>query len=858
MGGEGGLMSSRTPLMQQYHRIKSKYPDSILLFRMGDFYETFYSDAKDVSKVLGITLTARNYKDETIPMAGFPVKSADMYIVKLVKAGMKLAVCEQLEEPKKGSKLVKRGVVEVLTPGTVMRQSLLKDKKNNYIASFASDNDDHAAALSDISTGEFRVILFPDNAQMMDYLDKAQISEILVSENNRKIEGNNIRYLPDYYFSQGESERILKNHFNVTSLRGLGFDRDASVMAAGTLLQYIAENQKDSLEQIRQLRFEDTGDSMYIDRQTLRNLEIFRRNTGEYENSFLSVIDHTCTPMGGRKLRERMIHPFLKKEQIAEHLSDVELFFKNPGIIDSIMGILRDMGDIERISTRIVTRKAGFRDVIMLSDALKLIPLLKRELSSAGFKKHNDELRELSEVIELTDAALDREKILSGSKEQVIKEGYSQEYDELSGISVNTASRIRDMEEKERKETGINTLKIGYNSIAGYYIEVTKANNDKVPVHYKWKQTLKNSQRYTTPQLKEYENSILHANDRLGKLEKELFIGVLDSIARYYDDIKAVSLTVALIDLIVTFAHTALAFDYRRPEITDGRDIRIENGRHPVVEQVAMTGKFIPNNLKMDKETQIILLTGPNMSGKSTYLRQNALIIYMAHLGMFVPADTARIPVTDRIFTRIGASDDISSGVSTFMAEMLESANIINNMTDRSFIILDEIGRGTSTFDGLSIAWAIVEYLHESERRPNTLFATHYHELTELEVKLERMKNYTTKIRKSEHSIVYLKKIVQGKSDESYGIEVAKMAGFPDSIINNGYTILTLLKENEDNIRDKIRDMEQLRLFSGMEKKASVNHPVLQDIRETDIDNLTPLEALLMLSRMKKQLDKEE
>ena len=849
-------MAQKTPLMQQYENIKKEYTDSILLFRMGDFYETFYSDAKTVSKILGITLTARHYTSETIPMAGFPIKSADIYINRLVQSSRKIAICEQLEEPKKGMKLVKRGVTEVITPGTLMRQSLLNEKENNYIASFMSDKN-HYAALSDITTGEFRLIRFDTKDKMYDFMRKTKISEIITAEEYVFEDIAHFNLIPQYNYNLTENENTLKKHFNVSKLHGLGIDDNEAVIAAGVLINYINENQKTASAQIRVIKTENDSAYMYVDEQTLRNLEIFTRINGQYEYSFLHVIDRTSTPMGARALRNHLLHPYIEPSDIDRRLNETEYLIASRETMHKLTDHISSIGDIERIGIRILTMKASYRDVILLKNALMRIPDINALLSKAGIDKSFYDIQEMNEIIKLIDMSLDEHRILKGKKERNIKSGYNSEYDKLVDMSGNALGHIRQMESEEKNATGINTLKIGFNNIAGYFIEVTHSNKSKVPPQYIWKQSLKNSTRYTTAALKEYEDAVLHSDEKISELEKIIFNDILKEISNYYDILKANAQCIASLDMSLSFAVLAHEQSYTRPQFSDIR-ILIENGRHPVVEAVEGIGRFVPNSLIMDEKTQIILLTGPNMSGKSTYLRQNALILYMAHLGMYVPAERAVLPVTDRIFTRIGASDDISRGVSTFMAEMLESANIINNMTERSFIILDEIGRGTSTFDGLSIAWAIVEYLHECREKPNTLFATHYHELTELDIKLDRLKNYTTKIRKVKNRVLYLKKIIEGKSDESYGLEVAKMAGFPDSIIQSGYMILSMLKENEENIRSKIREIEQMQLFEIKNSISEVHSEIVQMLNNTDINDITPIESMLILKKLKDIADKEQ
>lgn len=846
-------MSASTPLMKQYKDIKAEYQDAILLFRMGDFFETFYDDAKEISAILGITLTSRGYGGDHIPLAGFPIKSADSYIVRLVKTGRKIAICEQLEEPKKGVKIVKRGVVEVLTPGTIMRDALLSENENNFIASYAADKA-AVASIADISTGQFSILRFDNTEQMQDYLEKGNISEIIEMESIAGFDKPNVRKVPDYYFSREESEGIVKRHFKVATAEGLGLDTDIAVKAAGSLLQYLEDNQKNGLTQIKSISNKSMSEYMTVDSQTMRNLEILRRNNGDYENSFLHTMDRTNTPMGTRMLRQRMMHPFRDRERIERSHSNLNVLTDNNALFIKLQNELRNIGDIERINARIVTQRATPRDVILLGDALSRIPGLKNLAGQLKIRT-DDSFTDCCEVQRMIDEVLNRDRVLAGKKEMIIRKGFSSEYDNVLDISVNAAKRIKALEEQEKERTGIGNLRIGFNNITGYYIEITNSHKEKTPIDYVWKQSLKNAERYTNTALKEYEDAILHADDRIHELENSIFMQLQNDIAEFYTRIQQNASVIGELDVLCSFAVIGIENSYIRPEMTDSRDIMIEDGRHPVVENVEKSGKFVPNNLIMDSKTRIILLTGPNMSGKSTYLRQNALIVYMAHLGMFVPAKRAKIPLTDRIFTRIGASDDISRGVSTFMAEMLESANIINNMTDSSFIILDEIGRGTSTFDGLSIAWAIVEYLHDSPAMPNTLFATHYHELTELSVKLERLKNYTAKVRRFEDRIVFMRKVVEGSSDESYGIEVARMAGFPDDILKNAYQILSMLKENEENIKGKIRDIEQLKLFGDFAQPAvSKESEIERLLKETDINTITPVEAILLLEKLKKKI----
>jgi DNA mismatch repair protein MutS len=855
-------LTETTPLLEQYLEIKKNYSDSILLFRMGDFYETFFEDAKLISEILNITLTSREYASKDVPLAGFPIKSADQYIIRLVKTNRKVAVCEQLEEPNSSIKLVRRGVVEVITPGTIMREALLSERENNYIAALKAGEERAALAVSDISTGEMYSVEFDDIYSARDYLIKLSPSEILTEGKNRDLQSQNARDIDKSYFEAGEANRALTEHFKVKTVDDIGMTKDMrlSIEAAGALIGYLRENQNKNLQQIKSIKVKSMKERMFVDYQTMRNLEIFERMNGEKGNSFISIIDRTKTPMGARYLRNLMRGPFNDIIEINENLSLVQKFYENIQTSKSLIRTLGEIGDIERINTRIAARRAVPRDLILLSEAVKRLSILRTHLSFMGIEHLIMEPKNLEPASVLIDSAHDKDKVLDNQKERFFRKGFDKAYDELLELSTNTSEMIYRMEEAEKKNTGISNLRIGYNSVMGYYIEITNSNKDKVPKEYIRKQTLKNAERYINDELKNYEHKILSAEERLNSMEKEMFSSIIERLFGYYSSVSELCGQIAYIDYLCLNAVNAFENDWVKPVIGEFDEIYIEDGRHPVVEFVDRVNSFTPNSLSMDRQTRVILLTGPNMSGKSTYLRQNALIIYMAHLGMFVPAKSARIPLTDRIFTRIGASDDISKGVSTLMAEMLESANIINNMTKKSFLVLDEIGRGTSTFDGLAIAWAILEYIHNSEISPKTLFATHYHELTELTVKLAKMKNYTTKVRKTADKIIFLRRVVEGATDESYGIEVAKMAGLPKEVTDNALTILKLLKESEMNIKDKIRDASQMQLFvkeENSDRSKEKIREVIDLIAGLDLKDTTPLEALLILEKLKNSLSEE-
>jgi len=853
-------MKETTPLLDQYLDIKRNYPDAILLFRMGDFYETFYDDAKLVSEILSITLTSREYASKDVPLAGFPIKAADQYISRLVKTNRKVAVCEQLEEPAGGAKLVRRGVVEVITPGTIMRESLLNDKENNYIGALKAGEDGVSLAVSDISTGEMYAVEFGDAASAGDYVMKLSMSEILSEREESGLPKEKTRVIGKSYFEAKEARRILEEHFG-SELAGTGFltASSASLSAAGALIAYLQESQNRSLSQIRSISVKSALGRMNVDYQTMRNLEIFERMNGEKKNSFIDVIDKSKTAMGGRLLRRILRSPFCSAGEINEKLSYAEKFASDKGMADEAAKFLSRLGDTERINSRIASARAVPRDLILLSSAVRELPSLRRILSGLSLEGMLSPHEELEGLCGLIENALDRERVLSGEKERYFKRGYDADYDELLSLSTGTSERIFRMEEEERRKTGIQNLRIGYNSVMGYYIEVTNSNKERVPEEYIRKQTLKNAERFINAELKELEEKILSAEEKLNSMEREMFASLVSEASKKCGAISLLSDELAETDIACMNGRNAFENDWTKPVVGDFDEIFIEDGRHPVVESVDRTSPFTPNSLSMDKSVRVILLTGPNMSGKSTYLRQNAIIIFMSHAGMFVPAKSARIPVTDRIFTRIGASDDISRGVSTFMAEMLESANIINNMTKRSFIVLDEIGRGTSTFDGLALAWAILEYIHDSPLSPKTLFATHYHELTELSSKLPKLRNRTTKVRKLPDRIIFLRKVVDGSTDESYGVEVAKMAGLPAEITENAMKILKLLKESELDVKEKMRDVSQMKLFAEEKNsvRESASEEVMKRLSRTDVGNTTPMEALMILGELKKISEEE-
>lgn len=846
------MNQKEVPILKQYNEIKSKFQDSILLFRMGDFYETFFDDAKFISSVLNITLTSREYSEKEIPLAGFPIKSADQYILKLVSTGKKIAIADQLEESSKNIKLVKRGVVEVITPGTIMRESLLSEKENNFFAVFYRIEGKNIVGTVDLSTGDLYIYDFKKEETFYDFLMNRDIKEI-VSNYKMNFEHKNFTVIDNSFFEFQSSFETLMQIFGSESVEKIKNVDPNYIRATGALLNYLRENYFTDLSQIKTFEMVEITRRMFVDNQTLKNLEIFSRTNGEFENSFLHSVDRTKTPMGGRVLRSLLKSPYNDIEEILKSYRNLERMILKMDKVKILGEYLSKIGDIERINARIVSKRATPRDLVNLKISLRYFKMIFEIVKDLEIEIFNLEISPIDRVIDLIELSIDENIVLDGEKEKFFKKGFDLEYDRLKELSLESSSAIYRMEEEERKRTGINNLRIGYSSVMGYFIEITNSNIDKIPPDYIRKQTLKNAERFINEKIKEYEMDIITAEERLNRLEKELYSKLLERLSSYYLELKKVSSFIGNVDLFYSFSTISFENDYVKPDIGNFYELYIEDGRHPVIEVVDRNNRFIPNSIYMDEKKSLILLTGPNMSGKSTYLRQNALIIFMAHMGLFVPAKKAKIPITDRIFTRIGTSDDLSKGVSTFMAEMLECANIIDNMTERSFIVLDEIGRGTSTFDGLAIAWAIIEFIHDREKSPKTLFATHYHELTELKNKLSKISNMTAKVRRYEDKIVFLRKIVEGSSDESYGIEVAKMAGLPDEIIKNARRILSLLKESEMNVKEKMRSVNQMKLFMGNESEDRYDE-IISSLLEKDFNVITPIDALIFLQEIKEKI----
>ncbi len=865
-----------TPLMTQYLKIKSQHKNAILLYRMGDFYETFYDDAKTISKILGIALTKRAHgKSAHVPLAGFPHHALDNYLYKLVEAGHRVAICEQVEDPKVAKGVVKREVIEIVTPGATLSDKILDAKTNNFLASIFFLENSVGLAFVDVSTGEFYASEF-EEILLEEQLLSFQPKEILISSNQLdKFRGEFklnldlvITEQNDWIYTKEYAKDLLTNHFKVHSLKG--FDLDvftAAQIAAGSSLNYLQENYKTRLDHIQEIRFLNLSKNMILDEATRRNLEILntiRENIGG--NTLLEVIDDTSTAMGSRLLRQWLNQPLREAGIINDRLNIVDELYQDNEVLNNIKNHLKQCSDIERLIGKIATGRANGRDLLNLNNSLLAIPEIKKKITESNLSKLKNAFKKLTaipEVIDLIDKAISENSPQTITEGGIIKTGFNEELDELKELAYHGKQWLLDLQSKERERTGINTLKINYNRVFGYYIEVTKTNYDKIPENYIRKQTLVNAERFITPELKEKEEKILNAEERLKSLEYELFQQVRQKISTYIDRIYNNSKLIAKLDCYCSFASVSIDNSYTRPKIDESFSLIIKKGRHPVVEKFMKPGEeFIANDVMLDyNNEQIWILTGPNMAGKSTYLRQVGLIVFMAQIGCFVPADEATIGVVDRIFTRVGASDNLASGESTFLVEMNETANILNNATPKSLVLLDEIGRGTSTFDGLSIAWAVAEQIHNNDKiRAKTLFATHYHELTELALLFPRIKNYNVLVEEWEDQVIFLRKIVAGGTDNSYGIHVAQMAGLPRADVERAREILSNLEAKElspnrfPNLAKRKSgrevDEKQMSLF-----KQPTQNKIEKQIKSIDVNNLTPVEALVKLSELKKLID---
>lgn len=885
-------MSARkqTPLMRQYNEIKEQHPGTILLFRVGDFYETFSDDAVLVSKELGITLTKRNNGGDQTPLAGFPFHALDSYLPKLVKKGYKVAVCEQTEDPeqakKAGRKIVEREVTEITTPGVTMSDKLLEHKRNNYIVSLYWSGSVIGVAFSDISTGEFGLSQV-NESQLDSLLAAIQPSEVLIqSKLKNKLDDDfhhyNITYIDDWVYEGDYGYKLLTEHFKTHSLKGFGVEElKTAHIAAGSLLHYMQQTQKAYLRHLRRLYAYESNEFMSLDPATKRNLELTASlQEGGTDGTLISIMDKTSTAMGGRLLRRWIMRPLKKLTPIQQRLDAVEQLYDNHDIRNTIREELDQVGDLERLISRICVGRTNARDVVQIKLSLAQIPRLKSQFSSLEnplLQDISSRMKLMIEVQERISQALAEEPPASVRDGNMIRDGFNEELDELRDIAKNGKNYIAKIKDKLSAESGIPSLKIGYNKVFGYYIEVTNAHKDKVPEHFIRKQTLVNAERYITPELKEVEEKVLSAEERSKTLEFELFEEVRLYVAEFADDIQQIAHAMAELDCIQSFAEVAFRNNYAKPEVRDTDVLNIKKGRHPVVEKSLPLGEpFIPNDILLDNsEQQILIITGPNMAGKSIILRQTGLIVLLAQVGSFVPAESAVIGMVDKIFTRVGASDNLAAGESTFLVEMNEAANILNNATQRSLILLDEVGRGTSTFDGLSIAWSLAEYLHNhAPVAAKTLFATHYHELNELEQMYDRIRNFNVQVKEHDGKVIFLRKLIRGGADHSYGIQVANMAGLPEVVINRAKEILTNLeshslditnkngtiegkastgKEAAKNLSQKVEkqnEIEQLSMFSThIDPRLET---LMNKLEATDPNRMTPIEALMLVTELKK------
>ena len=860
--------SSDTPLMQQHRAIKQKYPDAILLFRVGDFYETFGEDAIITSRVLGITLTKRNSGAATSSeLAGFPHHALDTYLHKLVKAGYRVAICDQLEDPKQAKGIVKRGVTEMVTPGVAINDKLLEHNSNNFLAGVYFDENITGTAFLDISTGEFFVA--EGNTEYADkLLQSLKPAEVVFQRSFQKqfketFGSKFYTYaLESWLFDKAYAAESLLKHFGTHSLKGFGIeDMHAGIVAAGAVLHYLKDTEHPNLQHITAIQRIDKDDHLWMDRFTIRNLELLG-NSSDSGQTLQKVMDNTVSPMGARLMKRWIVLPLKDMSRINERLKLVEHFIKETDSRNSVAQHIKQCGDVERLVSKISLRKINPREVKQIARGLQHIEQIKNTCINSS----NDYLKRLADALNpchYIAEKINREIIdnppAQASKGNIINKGVHGELDELRSIASGGKEYLLELQQKETQSTGISSLKVGFNNVFGYYLEVTNAHKNKVPENWIRKQTLTNAERYITPELKHYEEKITGAEDKIFQIELELYDKLLLELQDYIAPMQVNGSILAILDCLICFANNALQYKYKKPQLHEGRRLELKESRHPVIERNLPDGEqYIANDIVLDPEDQqIIILTGPNMSGKSALLRQTALITLMAHTGSFVPAATAHIPITDKIFTRVGASDNLSAGESTFMVEMNETASIINNISSASLILLDEIGRGTSTYDGISIAWSIAEFLHHSPFAPKTLFATHYHELNELENKLPRVKNYHITNKEAGNKVIFLRKLAPGGSTHSFGIHVAKMAGMPPSLIDRANTILKQLEEKHaDNdagaLRSTVKQLSapqlQLSIFDIHTETFQNMRQILENL---DINRLTPVEALLKLNEIK-------
>jgi DNA mismatch repair protein MutS len=851
------MKEGSTPIRRQYLRIKQKYPQAIVFFRLGDFYETFDEDAKLASRELEIVLTSRGMgKGHRVPMAGIPYHALDNYLARLINHGYKVAICEQVTKPGETKGLVQREVVRLVTPGTVVEPSLLDSKSNNYLVSLVWGGEAVGIAYVDITTSEFATTQLPLH-RVVPELERLKPSEVITAESAELPDlglASSLTRLEDYWFELEVARQTLLDHFGVATLDGYGCGHlPPAIRAAGAIIHYIQETQKGVLGQLTRLTTYSTDSFMALDVQTQRNLELFHSSRlGTFGGSLLSIIDLTRTAMGGRLLRRWLGQPLLDITELSKRQDAIEWFGDNTLACSQTISLLGEVADLERLINRVKGGIAIPRELIALRRSLEVIPKLTEVLEPIGWLK--EELKPCPEVVDLICQAIVEQP---GSLDEggVVRQGFSEELDSLRQSSKNAKQYLADLERKEREKTGIKSLKVGFNKVFGYYIEVSKPNLSQVPQDYIRKQTLVGGERFFTPELKEYESLILNAQDRISELEAQLFRQVCNQVGAASERISASANALADIDVFSSLAEVAVRYSYTRPKLTTDKEIVISEGRHPVVERTLVEGGFVPNDTYLSNDNaQLIVLTGPNMSGKSTYLRQVALIVLLAQIGSFVPAASATIGLVDRIFTRIGAREDLPAGQSTFMVEMVETANILNNATPRSLIILDEIGRGTSTYDGLSIARAVAEYIHSYPRLgAKTLFATHYHELVELASFLPRVKNFNVAVAEDRGEVTFLYKIVPGGVDKSYGIHVAKLAGLPRSVVHRAQEVLEELEEDSRTARRSAKGRRRKEAVPQQLPLLAPKSPLMEELEKLDIDSMTPLEAITKLYELQKK-----
>lgn len=861
--------AKETPLMKQYNEIKAKYPDACLLFRVGDFYETFGEDAIRASKILGIVLTKRGAGSETeTALAGFPHHSLNTYLPKLVKAGLRVAICDQLEDPKMTKTIVKRGVTELVTPGVAMNDEVLQAKSNNFLASVYFGKKQLGVSFLDVSTGEF--LTSQGNEEYIDkLLQNFSPSEVLIQKNNKNHfkdtfgEKFNVFFLEDWVYKEDYAQETLQNHFQTNSLKGFGIEElQDGIIASGAVLYYLSETQHNKVQHITSIQRIAEDAYVWMDRFTIRNLELYH-STSQNAVTLLDVIDKTLSPMGSRLLKRWLalplkdIHKIRSRHEVVSYLKD------NGEVFQKMQYQIKQISDLERLISKVATGKISPREVIYLKESLDAIIPIKTialESKQEAVRAIGDNLHACDLLREKIGATLNQDAPVAIAKGNAIAAGIHPELDELRSIAFSGKEFLEGIEKRESEATGISSLKISFNNVFGYYIEVRNTHKDKVPAEWIRKQTLVNAERYITEELKEYETKILGAEEKIHQIESHLFEQLISWIATYIKQVQQNANLIAQLDCLISFAQLAIENNYVCPILDESFELEITNGRHPVIEKQLPVGvPYVPNDVFLDRETQqVIMITGPNMSGKSAILRQTALIVLLAQMGSFVPAEKVRMGVVDKIFTRVGASDNISMGESTFMVEMNETASILNNISDRSLVLLDEIGRGTSTYDGISIAWAIAEFLHENPARAKTLFATHYHELNEMTELLPRIKNYNVSVKELKDTVLFIRKLVAGGSAHSFGIHVAKMAGMPQTVIQKAQKLLKKLEKNHSSEAlsgaKLVKEEIQLNIFN-------LDDPLLEEIREDimnlDINTLTPIEALMKMNELKRMLQKK-